>query len=299
MHWILTPPDAFTLTQVIRRSQWLLQPPFSVNRAKDHLNRVERLASGNIIDVTVSQVAAGLTVQTHEHLGGKDTEEVSHKLWRILRLGENLQPFLETACHVPELETIRQNGAQILRGATLFEDVIKAVLFTLEDKTLPGPRITWLVDRLGDSLPSNPTRHAFPTPQQLLGGQHILNEMFTPAIVSQLVKIAIVFSTAEDHVNTLIQDNSPLDDLTVNLRQLFGLDLAALGLVMLSLGRYDYIPTDSYAQQRISQHQKGQNVTSHDIHAMFDPLQPWGGLAYWLWDWSAVPHHPRGKPWKV
>ncbi|HSQ40150.1 MAG TPA: hypothetical protein VLM78_08300, partial [Anaerolineales bacterium] len=200
MHWILTTPDVFTLTQVIRRSQWLLQPPFSVNRAKDHLNRVERLESGNTIDLTVSQAPAGLIIQTHERLSGKDTEEVSHKTWRMLRLGENLQPFLEAARHIQGLETTLRNGAQILRGATLFEDIIKAIVLTLEDKTLQGPRLTWLVDRFGDSLPSNPTRHAFPTPQQLLWGQDVLNEMFTPIIVSKLVKAASVFTTAEDHV---------------------------------------------------------------------------------------------------
>ncbi|HOU12515.1 MAG TPA: hypothetical protein PKZ84_05320 [Anaerolineae bacterium] len=302
MHWILTTPDTFTLTQVIRRSQWLLQPPFSINRAKDHLNRVERLASGNIVDLAVSQAPAGLIIQTHERLGGKDTEEVSHKTWRMLRLGENLQPFLEAVRHVQGLETTLRNGAQILRGATFFEDVIKAIIFTMEDKALQGPRLTWIVDRFGDSLPSNPTRHAFPTPQQLLWGQDVLSEMFTPAIVGKLNKISTVFATAEDHINALTERDLPLEYLTVNLMQLLDLDPPALGLVMLSLGRYDYIPTDPYAQQRINQYQKGRTITPRDIRAMFEPLHPWGGLAYWLWDWSAAfpaPNALRGMQWKA
>ncbi len=302
MHWILTTPDAFTLTQVLRRSQWLLHPPFSMNRARDHLDRVERLASGNVIDLTISQVPAGLIIQSHERLSGKDTEEVSHKVWRMLRLGEDFQPFLEVARHLHGLETAARNGMQILRGATLFEDVVKAVILTTTDKTLQGSRITWLVDRFGDSLPSNPTRHAFPTPEQLLWEQDVLSEMFDPILVSKLIRIAAVFSDAGEQVTVLTEANLPLEDLIAELTHLLNLDAAALGLVMLSLGRYDYIPTDPYAQQHIHQHQKGYSLTAQDVHAMFEPLQPWGGLAFWLWDWSAaLPTFEtlRGVQWRT
>ncbi|HOT90482.1 MAG TPA: hypothetical protein PLJ78_11775 [Anaerolineae bacterium] len=292
MHWILTPPDTFTLTQVIRRSQWLLQPPFSVNRAKDHLNRVERLESGDTIDLSISQVPAGLLIQTHERLGGKETEEVSHKVWRMLRLGENLQPFLEVARHVQGLESVLKDGAQILRGATLFEDVVKAVIFTMGAKNVYGPYITWLVDRFGDPLPSNPTRHAFPTPQQILLEQDVLDEVLEPAIAYKLMEIAGIFYDDEKHLIALAESDLPLQELTAHLSQCLGLNAAAMGLVMLSLGRYDYIPTDAYAQQRILQHQKSIPVTAKDIYALFEPLQPWGGLAFWLWDWSAAPPTP-------
>jgi hypothetical protein len=59
-----------------------------------------------------------------------------------------------------------------------------------------------------------------------------------------------------------------------------------MGLMMLSLGRYDYIPVDQCAQQRVSQYwHDGGSVRPEDVRAAFAPLQPWGGLGYWLWDW--------------
>ncbi len=288
MHWTLTVPDSFSLPQIIRRSQWLLQPPFSVNRTKERLNRVERLQSGNTIYLTLSQAPAGLILQTDERLVGKDTEEISHKTRRMLRLGENLQPFLDIARRTPGLETTLHNGAHILRGATLFEDVIKAIILTMEEKALQGQRITWIVDRFGDPLPSNPTRHAFPTPQQILWEDDVLSEVFAPSIAGKLIRAAERFRAEADHIKALAYGERPADALAAELAQLLDLEPETMGLVMLSLGRYDYIPTAPYPYWHTRTFDKGHRSAPRDTHGMFEPLQPWGGLACWLWDWSSA-----------
>jgi len=298
MHWTLTVPDSFSLPQIIRRSlnceqskleQFrLLLPPFSVSRNKERLNRVERLQSGHTVSLTLSQTSAGLILQTDARLSGKDTEELSQKTRRMLRLGENLQPFLEIARRTPGLETTLHNGAHILRGATFFEDVIKAIILTQEEKAQQGQRIAWIVDRFGDPLPSNPTRHAFPTPQQILWGDNIVREVFTAAIAKKLIRVAEKFSGKAQHIEILTQGECPADALAAELANLLSLEPATLGLVMLSLGRYDYIP----ATLALQRHPRSTNIerrgARRDTQAMFEPLQPWGGLACWLWDWSSA-----------
>jgi 3-methyladenine DNA glycosylase/8-oxoguanine DNA glycosylase len=293
MHWTLTVPDHFSLPQIIRRSlsceQFkLLQPPFSVHRSKERLNRVERLQSGNTVYLTLSQTPAGLIINTDERLSGKDTEEISHKTRRMLRLGENLQPFLEVARHTPGLEKTLQNGAHILRGATFFEDVVKAIILTGEEKSQQGQRITWIVDRFGDPLPSNPTRHAFPMPQQMLWGHEVLSEVFTPDIAKRLIKVAERFHSAPDHIETLVNTERSAEALAAKLARFLDLGPETLELVMLSLGRYDYIPATSCIERHVRQFEKGRRNGTHDTHAMFEPLQPWGGLACWLWDWASA-----------
>jgi 3-methyladenine DNA glycosylase/8-oxoguanine DNA glycosylase len=291
MHWTLTVPDSFSLPQIIRRSlnceQFrLLLPPFSVNRTKERLNRVERLQSGHTVYLTLSQTSAGLILQTEERLTGNDTEEISHKTRRMLRLGENLQPFLDIARRTPGLETTVHNGAHILRGATFFEDVIKAIILSQEEKAQQGHRITWIVDRFGDPLPSNPTRHAFPTPQQILWGDAILREVFAVDIARKLIRVAEKFSTEAERIEILAQGERATDTLAAELAKLLNLGPETLGLVMLSLGRYDYIPATFCMQRYTRPVNKGRRSTPRDTHAMFEPLQPWGGLACWLWDWS-------------
>ena len=290
MHWILTVPDSFILTQVIQRSQWLLQPPFRLNRAQENLHRVERLASGYTVALAISQVPAGLVLETDERLGSNDREEISHKTWRMLRLGDNLRPFLEIANRTPGLESTIRYGAHLLRGTTFFEDVVKAIIFTMESKAKQGLHLAWIVDRFGDPLPSNPTRHAFPTPRQLIRGEQLLGEMFDPAIATRLITVADKFEEQAPYIAAMTSDDVPLEKLTYNLEQLFELDVTTIGLVMLNLSRYDYIPVDSSARRRVSSHFRGRKIGSSEIRLMFEPLQPWGGLAYWLWDWSTA--HP-------
>ena len=298
MHWTLTVPDSFSLPQIIRRSlnceqskleQFrLLLPPFSVNRTKERLNRVERLESGHTVYLTLSQTSAGLILQTDERLSGKDTEEVSHKTRRMLRLGENLQPFLDIARHTPGLETTQHNGAHILRGATFFEDVIKAIILTQEEKGQQGQRITWIVDHFGDPLPSNPTRHAFPTSHQILLEDNILREAFPSNIARKLIRVAEKFNSKAERIEVLAQGERPTDALAARLAKLFNLEPETLGLVMLSLGRYDYIPAKLCPQWLPPASDNGRRGVQRDTHTIFEPLQPWGGLACWLWDWSSA-----------
>jgi len=247
MHWILTVPDRFSLPHIIRHSlaceQFkLLQPPFSVHRGMEHLHRVERLQSGNTVDLTLSQTPAGLILRTKERLTGTETEEISQKTRRMLRLEEHVQPFSGIAHRTPGPEKGALHGEHLLRGATFFEDVIKAIILTHETKAEQGQRITWIVDRFGDPLPSNPTRHAFPTPQQLFWGHRIVSDMFPPPIAGRLIQAAEKFCATAEEIEALSCETFPTDVLAAELVQLFDFEPETLGLVMLSLGRYDYIP---------------------------------------------------------
>lgn len=299
MRWILTVPDTFVLTRVLQRSRWLQQPPFAQEQSSEHLRRVERLLSGHAVVLTVSQASAGLILEINERLKSKDVEEISHKTWRMLRLGEDLQPFLNLVHQTPELGATRRYGATLLRGATLFEDVIKAVVFTKGKKSQLGQRAAWIVDHFGDPLPTNPTRHAFPLPEQLVTKQSALNNVFEPAVAEKLAHIAAIFHTQAGQIKALTDPRYDLEHLAEGLTQLVHLDDAELGMVMLSLGRYDYIPVDRTAQEHVGQYIENRVAGPHDIRALFEPFQPWGGLAYWLWDWSLPPAGNGATLWKA
>lgn len=290
MHWILSSPNNFSLTRTVRRSQDFLLPPFGVNQTQEQLERIERLTSKHTIALMISQAPAGLQLEVRQQLTGDETEEISHKTWRMLRLGENLTPFLLRAREDPLLRRRVQQGARFLRGATFFEDLVKALIMTHSSQNW-GAQIAWLVDRLGDSLPSNPTRHAFPTPQQFLWNQTLLNEILGRELGQTLHTIAERFRSHGDKFETLIHPRLPLKAVETCLTRLPGLDNGTLALAMLALGRYDYLPTALYAPQaRDPGDSLGTaNVGSEEILARLRPWQPWGGLVYWLWDWTTRP----------
>jgi 3-methyladenine DNA glycosylase/8-oxoguanine DNA glycosylase len=63
-------------------------------------------------------------------------------------------------------------------------------------------------------------------------------------------------------------------------------DYAAANLLVL-LGRYDFVPVDSWALRVVSHEwYAGQPVGRAEVEAAFEHWGEWKGLAYWLWDWS-------------
>lgn len=295
MEWSLTFPNAFSLAQLIRRSRGLLLPPFEVYRSPERLTRVELLGSGRTVAMILASDPAGLILSTETRLMGMESEELSRKIWRALRLGEDLTPFMELAATHPVLRSALRQGVRFVRGTSLFEDVVKALLLTSSPPPSGARKVAWLVERVGHPLASNPTRHAFPTPQQVLQSTALLPEL-GPELAPALVRAAELFQYESESLEGLVDPRLPLKTLVEMLDHLFGLNESACSLVMLCLGRYDYIPTDECALRRVSLEWPGsQPVGPAEVRAAFEHWQPWGGLAYWLWNWP--PTYPC-EPWE-
>jgi 3-methyladenine DNA glycosylase/8-oxoguanine DNA glycosylase len=63
-------------------------------------------------------------------------------------------------------------------------------------------------------------------------------------------------------------------------------EYAAANLLML-LGRYDFVPVDSWALKMVSHEwHSGEPVGRAGVEAAFKHWGEWKGLAYWFWDGS-------------
>ncbi|MGC9348476.1 MAG: hypothetical protein ACP5JG_10095 [Anaerolineae bacterium] len=291
MHWLLSVQETFSLREAIHRSSWLLESPFHTNLAGDQLHRIEHLTTGHARDIRISQTPAGLVIQTNGHLSAQEIEEVSQKAWRVLRLEDTFDAFRSSARRTEALASVVTTGARLIRGATLLEDAVAAAVAQRHaDGTPDYEPVAWVVDRLGDPLPSNPTFHAFPTAQQLLKGQRALVELFDDEVVHTVLHITTVLIEQSQRLQLLVRSTLSANDLASELRRTLKLSSASLSLLMLAVGRYDYIPTDTWARFRVRKYlRKTGDVGPADVRRFFEPWQPWGGLAYWLWDWTAVP----------
>jgi len=287
MHWLLSVPDTFSLREVVRRSGWLLYPPFRSQAVGDRLLRVEHLAEHTTVDLAIYQAPAGLVIQTEAHLSGAEVEEASHKAWHMLRLDENVQPFLRSARPHEALRSVRRMGARLLRGASLYEHVIVSALVAWDSQGMPDfAHVAGLVDRLGVPLERNPTLHSFPTPDRLLANAGDLDDVLGSDAAAHIDRIAHAFQGHHPRIRLLVRQPVTGAELAERLAAEFGLDAPAVGLLMLYLGRYDYIPTDEVALRRAAAYWPGATPLAQELVTFFEQWHPWGGLAYWLWDWS-------------
>lgn len=266
MHWILRVPPDFSLKQLIQRSRWMILPPFSTNRASECLERVERLSSGQIIAVTIGQALTGLHIETDLHLNAALAEELSQKTWRMLRLGETFSPFLQRARNDIRLRRLLQQGVRFLRGADFFEDLLKALF--LGKKPLPeaAQQFAQMVDAFGDALPSNPTRHALPTAQQLLEQEASLASVLGTEQGTIVWRAAASYQQHAATLEALASTSPALPDVLNQLHGIPGVTNSACDYLLLALGRYDGIP--------------GAPITA-SVSGL-EQWQPWSGLVYWL-----------------
>jgi 3-methyladenine DNA glycosylase/8-oxoguanine DNA glycosylase len=79
----------------------------------------------------------------------------------------------------------------------------------------------------------------------------------------------------------------PAEQVREALLSIKGIGDYAAASIMMLLGRYDYVPVDSWGLRLASQAWSlDQPVTVAQVEAAFERWGRWKGLAYWLWDWS-------------
>jgi 3-methyladenine DNA glycosylase/8-oxoguanine DNA glycosylase len=183
---------------------------------------------------------------------------------------------------------VERQAGRVLRSPTLFEDVIRTLLTTntLWKHTLRMCRE--LTTRYGDSLPGDHEQHAFPTPKRLVQvDDPTLREEcrmgYRAPYVNELSQ-----RVASGELNLELLKTSSLSTLELR-KELLGIKgvggYAAANLLML-LGRYDYVPVDSWALKVVSnEFFGGDKVSPKQVLSTFEHWGKWQGLVYWFWDW--------------
>ena len=146
MHWILSTTDRFSLRQTIKQSSWMIHAPFRVTHTGDQLLRIERIASEKTVAVVIAQNNQNLVIHTSSNLSGTEIEELTKRARRMLRLGEDFLPFYNLIENHPLKPDQYNICPTILRGTSLFEDVVRASsLVWNPEGIVDAQRFTWLV----------------------------------------------------------------------------------------------------------------------------------------------------------
>lgn len=280
----------FSLQQVITSHGWPQLAPFLWDQSSGELRRVERLASGRVLELRFDQAMGGAVVEIDGDLLATERAEVEAKVQWMLGLDQDFSDFYAAASGEPKLARAEaQAMGRVLRSPTLFEDTVKTIATT--NTTWGGTirMIDALVRLYGDPLPANPTRRAFPTPEQLAGvdGDSLRADVKLGYRASYVLALAQAVASGTLDLEALKDSGLPTPELRQRLLAIKGVGGYAAANLLVILGRYDYVPVDSWAMSQVAREwHGGQPVGEKEVNTAFERWGEWKGLAFWCWDWA-------------
>jgi len=256
------------------------------------LRRAERLASGAVYLLEMRQTARGVTLKATGH--DADEAEIlaplAARMRKALRLDEDLAPFHRLCRAEPALRPIARIGlGRLLRGTSLFEDVVKAIAWTNTTWPAAVSMITRL-GRLGASCPADRRLRAFPTARAIVRAGTALREMTGLGYrVPYLVKLAAEVLAGARDLERLETSAAtmPTADLARELLGIRGVGPATAGYVLMMLGHYDRPAIDRATLRYAAALYRGRRPTERQLRRRMARHGAWSGLVCWFAQWLA------------
>jgi 3-methyladenine DNA glycosylase/8-oxoguanine DNA glycosylase len=285
-----TPPN-FDVPECINAHGWRQLAPFSWDADTQTLERVEELGTGNVALLTIRAGDGGRTVEVDVTGGDAAEHGVVRRVRHMLQLDLPLDRFHDYCSGRPELShvpALRQG--RMLRSPSLFEDTSKVVATTNTTWSQTKSMVRRIVDSFGSPLPTDPTRLAFPRPDQI--ASVTLEEFSAKARLGY--RNASVHCLARDVAEGRLDLESwddpaiPSNDLYKRLLSLPGVGPYAAACLMIYLGRYDRVNVDSWARMMVGK-ELGRTVTDKEARDFFEPYGEWKALVYHFYKWRESP----------
>jgi 3-methyladenine DNA glycosylase/8-oxoguanine DNA glycosylase len=296
MEWMLAARPPFSLNAVVGSHGWVQLAPFARDEATGGLRRVERLASGQVVELRIWEAPGGVQVEAAGKLNEAEQAEVRDKVAWMLGLEQDFSAFYALARQDPKLAGVVEKAqGRLLRSPTLFEDVLKTILTTNTawsgTKRMVGSLVAWFGSPLSASAatPRAKARMAFPAPEQVAAADEAMlrSEVRLGYRAPYVLELARSVASGALDLEALKHTDLPTSELRKRLLALKGVGAYAAANLLMILGRYDFLPVDSWALKMVSHEWYGGDpVGTAEVEAAFAHWAEWKGLAYWFWDWS-------------
>jgi 3-methyladenine DNA glycosylase/8-oxoguanine DNA glycosylase len=280
----------FSLLTAVKSHGWIRLAPFDFDEDACELTYIGRLDSGQVVEILVREASGGVSVEVDGLLSGAERDEVARKVKWMLGLGQDFSAFYDLARQEPKLAHVEEQArGRILRSPTLFEDTVKTILTTNTSWAGTIRMVEALVSQFGAPLPADRNRRAFPTPEQLADTdvETLRSETRLGYRAPYVLELARSVVAGDLDLESLKTADIPTPELRKRLLAIKGVGEYAMANLLMILGRYDFIPVDSWALNVVSHEwYGGEPVGRAEVEAAFERWGEWKGLAYWFWNWS-------------
>jgi 3-methyladenine DNA glycosylase/8-oxoguanine DNA glycosylase len=292
MKILLDAHTPFLLSTVIHSHGWIQLIPFTKDDPSGSFTYIDRLDSGRVVDLIIREANGGASVEINGSLSQTEQDEITRKVKWMLGLDQDFSAFYALARSEPKLAHVEHKAqGRVLRCPTLFEDVIKTILTT---NTLWAHTIRMagaLVSQFGDPLPADPSQHAFPTPNQLAATdeQTLRSKARLGYRAPYVLGLARLVSSGTLDLEAFKTKGLPTAQLRKYLLAIKGVGGYAAANLLMLLGRYDFVPVDSWALKMVSHEwYNNEPIEQAQVEAVFERWGEGKGLAYWFWDWTSL-----------
>ncbi len=290
MKLTLSARPPFFLSAVVGSHGWVRLAPFGEDDLTGGLTYVERLDSGRAVEMLIQEATGGVSIEVDDQLSEAGRDEVAHEVEWMLGLEQDFSAFYALTRQEPKLAHVEERAqGRLLRSPTLFEDTVKTILTTNTSWAGTIRMVEALVSQFGAPLPADPTRHAFPTPDQLAAADEetLRSEARLGYRAPYVLELARSVASGDFDIESLKTADIPTAELRKRLLAIKGVGEYAMANLLMLLGRYDFIPVDSWAFKMVSHEwYDGEPVGRAEVEAAFERWGEWKGLVYWFWDWS-------------
>ena len=233
----------------------------------------------------------GLVSTAGPALSTQGGERILASARHVLRLDEDLSPFYALAAGDPELAWVTKGAGRMIRGTTVFEEVVKTLCTTNCAWSATIRMVGALVEHLGEKAPGAPEKgplgRAFPTPEAMAGAGEGFYKDVVRAGYRGRYMLTLSHSVAGGDLDLEALDapaeGLPDEELERRLLALPGVGPYAAAHVMMMLGRYSRLILDSWTRPTYARLAGRDSVPDGEIIERFSPYGPYAGLAFWLY----------------
>ena len=218
-------------------------------------------------------------------LGARGARDLTAALRQILNLDEDLSEFYALVAKDSDLVWASRGAGRMLRGQTVYEDVVKTICTTNTAWSGTRKMTHALVDNLGAEAPGG--GRAFPTPQAMAEVdmdfyRDVVRAGYRGPYFKQL---ATDVAEGTIDLEELNDRELPDDEVAARLLALPGVGpYAAAHVMLMSLGRYSRLVLDSWTRPTYGKLTGARSALKDaTIERRFKRYGEWAGLAFWLY----------------
>ncbi|MBK7218582.1 MAG: Fe-S cluster assembly protein HesB [Candidatus Promineofilum sp.] len=297
-HLHLSPTPPFDFAAAAFSHGWARLAPNAWDEAARVLTRVERLDSGQVVDLRVTgaddarQPRVEIAVAHVAPLTNADQAEITRKVGHMLRVDEEFGEFYALcAARGGRWAAIGGGLGRLLRSPTVWEDVVKTIATTNTQWSGTKAMTRALCDALGEPFPGDPARRAFPTPEAVAAAPPATLAAarfgYRAPYVQELARRVVI---GELELEGLTRSDLPTPELRRLLLGIKGVGPYAAATLLMLLGRYDALGYDTILRDFVSaRYFAGERLPERELLAVYDDWGRWRYLAYWFEMWLADP----------